>query len=268
MDMLTLILLSILPALLYSFIIYATVPYKIIDYKKSIYYIFGGFISVGLLFAFFNIFPIWNKLSILLFDIKTEALKFLHFKSFIQIAFIEELFKLISFLLMERYLTYHKKSSYHPLSVMFYVGMVSVGFTIIENVLYGLYSLYPNETVMYRAITAVIGHMVFGLFMGYWISLGRMTIKTDNRSLFDIVIMNKDKLKKFIFIVIGLLSATILHGLYDLHIFMNGNTGISTVYILLLMSLLGVFWCFKHLVKVHKQKTKLNNKFNLINNQN
>jgi RsiW-degrading membrane proteinase PrsW (M82 family) len=268
MDILTLIILSFIPALLYSFIIYATVPYKIIDFKKGLYYIFGGFLSVILLFSFFKLIPQWNNLSSNLFNINTESLKYIHFKCFIQIGFIEELFKLLSFLLMERYIVYHQKSNYHPLSVMFYVGMVSVGFSIIENVIYGLYSLYPTETIMLRSITAVIGHMVFGLFMGYWISLGRMNFKTDNRSLFDIMIMKTNKLKKFIFIILGLISATILHGLYDLHAIMNGNKGITTIYILLLISLLGVFWCFKHLVKIHKQKTKLINKFNLINNQN
>lgn len=268
MDILTLIILSFIPALLYSFIIYATVPYKIIDFKKGLYYIFGGFLSVTLLLTFFKLVPQWGNLTSNIFNVNTEGLKFLHFKCFIEIAFIEELFKLITFLLMERYIVYHQKSNYHPLSVMFYVGMISIGFSIVENVLYGMNSLYPTETIMIRSITAVIGHMVFGLFMGYWISLGRMNVKSDNRSLFDIIIMKTDKLKKFIFILLGLLSATILHGIYDLHAIMNGNKGISTLYILLIMSVLGVFWCFKHLVKIHKQKTKLINSFNLINNQN
>lgn len=254
MGIINIIVLSLLPAIIYSFIIYVTVPYKTINLKTGLFYLFGGFLSVGLLLYFFNLFPGWNKLADYVSDPQFYPLHYLHFQNFIQIGFIEELAKLGTFFLLERYRNNQEKRSDHPLGVMFYVGMVSLGFAVIENITYGMRSPDPTDTILWRSVTAVIGHMVFGLFMGYWIAIGRVGTRLKNRSLFDIIILQADKLRRRIFIVIGLAAATILHGIYDLHISLNGQAGITTLYMLLIMSLLGVFWCFKNLNKAYKDK--------------
>lgn len=252
MEIINIILLSSIPAILYSLVIYATVPYKIIDYRSGLYYLLAGFASITSLFLFFFAFPFWTEMSEYFMSMSKSAIGYLHFKNFIQIALIEELSKLTAFLLFERLMERYIKNKSHPLATMFYVGMVSLGFSIVENAIYGLGSAHPTETLAIRSVTSVIGHMVFGLFMGYWISLGRMGVRETNRSLFDIMVSKKDIARRRIFTIIGLLSATILHGLYDLHLGMQGNSGITTIYMLLLISLLGVFWCFRNLLKVHK----------------
>ena len=98
--------------------------------------------------------------------------------------------------------------------------------------------------------------MVFGMFMGYWISLGRLGPRIKNRSILDVIILKKEKFRRRLFTFIGLGAATILHGIYDLHLSIHGNAGISTLYMLLIMSLLGVFWCFKNINKVYQDKLK------------
>jgi RsiW-degrading membrane proteinase PrsW (M82 family) len=137
---------------------------------------------------------------------------------------------------------------------MFFVGMISLGFAVIENIQYGTMSRDPMDTLWWRSITAVIGHMVFGLFMGYWIAIGRMGPRRYDRSLLDIIINKKKKFRTTFYTIVGLLAASTLHGIYDLHIELNGASSITGLYMLLIMSLLGAFWCFRNLNKLYKRK--------------
>ena len=254
MGIINIIVLSFLPAILYSFIIYVTTPYKTINIKTGLFYLVGGFLSVGLLLYFFRVFPAWTDLAGYVSDPNLYPLEYFHVQNFIQVGLIEELAKLGTFFLLERYRNNQEKRNDNPLAIMFYVGMVSLGFAIIENIQYALNSPAPTDTLMWRSITAVIGHMVFGMFMGYWITIGRLKPRLKNRSLFDIIILKSDKLKRRLFIFIGLGAATILHGIYDLHLTINGQAGITTLYMLLIMSVLGVAWCFNNVYKLYKNR--------------
>ena len=253
---LLIILFSLLPALIYSFIIYLTVPYKTINFSTALGYITVGFLSVGLLQYFWTIYPEWHNLTLnWVGDVRENPFKFFHVLYFVQVAFIEEVAKLSLFLFFESYRR-RKKVNDHPISTMFFMGMVSLGFAVIENIQYGTNSVDPMDTLWWRSITAVVGHMVFGLFMGYWISMGRMGARFHDRSLLDIIINKRKRLRNVFYTVVGLLAATILHGIYDLHIEINGPSGITGLYMLLIMSLLGAFWCFKNLNKLHNKKVE------------
>lgn len=261
MDILKIVLFSLIPALIYALIIYFTVPYKTIKLKTSLFYLFGGFLSVGLLFLFFEYVPSWNQLALNYSNPLLYPLEFFHIRNFIQVGFIEELFKLVCFFIIDYYRRRKGDTNDHPLAIMFYVCMVSLGFAIVENFFYGIRQVdMLNQIVIenslsvlrWRTITSVLGHMTFGLFMGYWISLGRLKVRLYNRSIFDIVILKRDKIKRILFTLIGLLSATILHGIYDLHLTLNNQQGISTLYIFILMLFLGAFWCFKRLSNSNK----------------
>jgi len=147
----------------------------------------------------------------------------------------------------------------HPVATMIFMGMVSLGFSVIENIFYGASSDFPLTVLWWRGITSVVAHMVFGLFMGYWISLGRMKARAKDPTSLDVALSGSTLGRKIVFTIFGFLSATILHGIYDLHLEMNGPSGITGVYILLVMSLLGVYWCFRNLSKLHNK-----NKYNKI----
>ena len=190
---LAIILFSLLPALLYSFVIYLTVPYKTIKFRDALPYIVVGFMSVGLLQYFWVAYPDWHELAQNLVGAPSlNPFKYFHVYYFAQVGFIEELAKLSVFLLYERYRRRSTEVHDHPVSTMFFMGMISLGFAVVENIQYGANSMDPMDTLWWRSITAVVGHMVFGLFMGYWISLGRMGARFHDRSLLDIII-NKDR---------------------------------------------------------------------------
>lgn len=252
---LAIIFFSLLPALIYSFIIYFTVPYKTINFREALPFIFVGFLSVGLLKYFWFFCPSWNNLAINLVDNEEiNPFKYYHAYYFIQVAFIEELSKLIIFLLYARYRRNTIQPKDHPIATMFFCGMISLGFSVIENIQYANMSISPMDTLWWRSITAVIGHMVFGFFMGYWIAIGRLGARRFDRSLLDIVIHKKTKIRRFIYTSLGLFSAILLHGIYDLHIEINGPPGITGLYMLLVASLLGTYWCFKNLNNLHNKK--------------
>lgn len=254
---LAIILFSLLPAVVYSFIIYLTVPYKTIKFNTALLYIVVGFLSVGLLRYFWLVYPDWHTLTeTLVGPTHLNPFKYFHTYYFIQVGFIEELVKLTIFLLFDRYRRRSLSAKDHPMSTMFFVGMISLGFAVIENIQYGTMSASPMDTLWWRSITAVIGHMVFGLFMGYWISMGRIGTRLYDRSLFDIIINKRKRIRNVLYILVGLFTATILHGVYDLHIEMNGANGITGLYIILIGSLLGVGWCFKNINKAYKKKVE------------
>ena len=55
-----------------------------------------------------------------------------------------------------------------------YCAFAALGFAAIENVLY-LISYYPTQpsVALYRAVFSVPGHMLFGITMGYYLSLSK-----------------------------------------------------------------------------------------------
>jgi RsiW-degrading membrane proteinase PrsW (M82 family) len=257
---LSIILLSLLAAVIYSLTIYFTVPYKTINFNTAISFLFIGFMSVGVLKYIWFIYPDWLTIAERFTgNPATNPLKYYHYYYFVQVGLLEEISKLIIFLLHERYRRNHHEVKDHPISTMFYMAMISLGFAVIENIQYGMMSTNPTETLFWRSITAVIAHMVFGLFMGYWIAVGRMGPRFENRSLMDIIINKNKRLRNVLYTIIGLIAATILHGMYDLHIELNGNRGITGLYTLLMFSLLGAYWCFNSLNRLYKKKVRFLN---------
>lgn len=255
MSFITIVILSFLPAIIYSGLIYISLPYKIIDIKKSGYYLVGGFISVGVFLMINQLFPWLGNSHNELFNPLLEPLAHLHYKFFIVVALLEEVSKLIAFLILERNNRTTDNTKPNPLATMFYVSMVSLGFAILENIKYATGSSDPGYVIALRSVTAVVGHLVFGLFMGYWISFGRLKTRLKNRSIIDLLLYKDSKLKAKVFMFVGLISATILHGIYDLHITINDGGALTTIYMLLIICVIGAMWCFRNLFRLDiKQK--------------
>ena len=117
--------------------------------------------------------------------------------------------------------------------IIIYSVFVALGFAAFENILYVL----GNETIeasittgVLRAILAVPGHACDGLFMGYYLSLAKIS-ELQNQ---------KEESKKYL--LKSLLIPTILHGTYDFCIF----TGMP---IFLLVFLIFVIWMYINAVK-------------------
>ena len=244
-----LFILCLLPSLVYGFIIYVSAPYKTISFKKGINYLLGGSAGTVFLLMFLNSFPYWSGISTLVFNPNTDPLEYLHFKNFIEIALLEESLKFSVFILVTK--INYKKETHHPNGIMFYACMVSLGFAFIENITYGINSNNPENVLLWRSITSVIGHMIFGLFMGYWISVGKLGVRLRNRSLLDIIVLKNTRIREKFFGFIALISATIIHGMYDLELDINGPKGIVTIYIILLTLSSLCFLCSIHVNKLH-----------------
>ena len=82
-----------------------------------------------------------------------------------------------------------------------YAVSVALGFAVFENILY--VTEYGFQTALVRAVTAVPGHTVFGLFMGYFYGNAKLCEASGNTAGM------KNRLK------MAILVPLILHGIYD-----------------------------------------------------
>lgn len=237
-------ILSVLPALLYSFIIYLTLPYKSLRLKTAGKYLLIGGISIFVYYAFNYIFPNWQNL------IKGDYITIMFFETFIQIALIEELCKYISFKSTD--LVRHS-SSYHdkPVAIMFYYCMSSTSFAIIENVQYTI--VFGEKVIPIRTFSAIILHMICGLFVGYFIAKGR---NVDTNSNFDVWMKQWPIIKRVTYTIFGLCLAVFTHGLYNFNIALNlfnPNFYKITMFILLFFALYTAYNMAKDLIDSDKQ---------------
>jgi protease PrsW len=118
------------------------------------------------------------------------------YKSFIVAALSEESFKFIAVLL----LFWRNREFNERFDGIVYAVFVSLGFAAVENIMYVFN--YGLQTGIFRALTAVPAHALFGITMGYYISLARF-IPQQKRPL----------------LVRAILYPIILHGLYNYMIF-------------------------------------------------
>ncbi len=214
---LLLLLKLFLPPFIYIMILYLTAPTKTLNLKIAALCFFAGILStnfVQLYYAFVDILT--NDPFIV---------------QFFSVAPREEICKLIAF---GGVMTAIRKETIHPVATMFYMGIVGLGFATFENFMYAM--AYGESIVLPRSITATLGHLIFGLFLGYWVGLGKIDLgKYGNRSLFGFYVYKYKRLKIGIYTLIGLFSAIIFHGLW------NYNLTVSWVAAAPIMILMIVF---------------------------
>lgn len=116
---------------------------------------------------------------------------------FIGIALIEEFSKWIFVYKLE----YNDREFNHLYDGIVYAGFVALGFACFENILYVLSG--GVGTAIMRAVLAVPGHVCFGLFMGYYLGLAKIS-ELNNRK--DLKTRNT---------VLSIVVPTIAHGFYD-----------------------------------------------------
>jgi len=239
----------ILPPIVFALIIYLTSPYKTINLKRGLHHIAGGVTSIILLSFIFVLFPNWDKSPIDFFE------------TFFFIAPREELVKLIVFTLLGSMA--HRQKNEHPIATMFYMGMVGLGFAMYENMQY--VSIYGQQVLGIRIFTATIAHMLFGLFMGYWMAKGGIDNGRGNRSVFGVMTSSRPKLKIFIYTTIGWLSAVGYHGLWNYNIKVGtdaygkgfSDVSVTTIMIMLLFfGLVGAKFAHKDLNDSYRRSFK------------
>ena len=126
-----------------------------------------------------------------------ESIAFYAVEAFLGIAIVEELGKYIAL----RIITWKSRHFDYTFDGIVYSVFVSLGFAVTENILYVI--KYGVQTGMLRAVTAIPGHMSFGVYMGYFYGLAKFYQVAGYKS------------KKTANLWIGYLTAVMMHGLYD-----------------------------------------------------
>jgi RsiW-degrading membrane proteinase PrsW (M82 family) len=185
-------ILTFAPALLYAFIIFVSFPTRTIKLKNAFLYFLLGSISVHAVSAVQWILPNWGTIGTDLYP--NDFIKATVLLAFVQVGLLEEGAKLIFY----RFANMYRGRLPQPLAIMFYAMCISTGFAVVENMMYAW--RFGPDVLWVRAASAIILHMLAGLIMGYFISLGIY------------------KKQKYLYRTIGLLSAVFIHGLYDFNI--------------------------------------------------
>jgi len=200
---------TFLPALIYSFVLYITIPANTIKWRIASLFFLMGLLSTILVNAVHYTFPNWDS------PISTSVVIGLLVTAFIKVGFLEETCKFVMFKLTEWYR--NKKYFDHPDAIMFYAMSVSCGFAVSENILYA--QIYGGWVLFTRSFTAVLIHMICGLMLGYFVAIGRI-IKRTNRK-------NK-KRTMILYTLFGIGIASIYHGVYDFNLFV-GNALVNYI---------------------------------------
>lgn len=113
----------------------------------------------------------------------------------------------MKFLALRRFL-YRKADFNEPFDGIIYSVMISMGFAAVENVMYVLN--HGFSTGFLRMFTAVPGHAGFAIMMGYFVGKAKFAQK-----------------HKTLYLLSGLISAIIFHGLYDFFLLQNDSNGLK-----------------------------------------
>ncbi len=114
------------------------------------------------------------------------------FRAFIQAGFVEEFFKF----LFVFFIVWWNRHFDEKFDGIIYAVYVSMGFALVENILY--VSSYGIETGLWRIITAVPAHGIFGISMGYYLGHAKFSTKL-----------------KPLYLALAFIVPWLLHGFYD-----------------------------------------------------
>ncbi len=156
--------------------------------------------------------------------------------TFVVVAFIEELCKFIILYLI----SYHNKEYDQLYDMVVYAVFVALGFAWIENLLY----VYEGglTIALTRLVFAVPTHASVAVFMGYYLSLSKLS-----------ELYKKEKLRRK-YLLYSILIPTLLHGVYD---FIAYSSNLVFIYLLFLFSCY-LFWkANRRLVQMSKVEKSL-----------
>lgn len=134
------------------------------------------------------------------------------FNAFIVAALTEEYFKRLAVL---KY-PYQTKFFNEKLDGIVYAVFVTMGFATVENIIYVAFRYTNNPFIgLYRGIFSVPAHGVFGITMGYYLSLSKFDTDLDRK---------RRNMRK------SLIMPVIMHGLFDF-ILMAGIPELTLIFI-------------------------------------
>lgn len=175
-----LLALSVLPVILLMVYIYRQDKYEKEPVGLLIRAFVGGMICIPLDLLLVSIInSVWYSETVF-------------YSAFVEAAFCEELCK---FLILFLTIWWNKNFNEYMDGIV-YAVFVGLGFACIENILYVFQGGVATGIV--RALLSVPGHFLFAVVMGYFFSLAKF-----------------DKKNRFSYLMLGLFSAVLCHGLFD-----------------------------------------------------
>ncbi len=227
-----LILLAMLPAIIFGFVIYKKDVVEKEPLKLLIKLFIFGILSAGvaLLIEVYaeNIFTFASK----------ENIIGIAFKSFLIIGLVEEGVKW----LFTYFLCWHQKEFNYNYDAIVYMAFISLGFATIENIFAVLANKWDFLFILQRGLITVPAHVFFAILSGYY--LGRAK-KYYNRNW-------RNKAKKQLFL--SVLLPVIAHGLFDFLLFMSNRIGFLFAFIFIIYLYIS---SFMKINKVSKEKNPL-----------
>lgn len=177
---------------------------------------------------------------------KSMNLVALFFYVFISVALVEELFKWV----ITYRLTYNNNEFDELYDAIVYAVFVSLGFACFENIFYVLDA--GVKVGLFRAITAIPGHVSDAIIMGNYIGLAKLASTN-----------NSDKLRNKN-LLLSILIPTLAHTFYDYCLFTE-NVYFLLIFTIFLISI--YIYSFKKVKRISSSKNELsNNKIVALNN--
>ncbi|MBQ0065535.1 MAG: PrsW family intramembrane metalloprotease [Firmicutes bacterium] len=143
------------------------------------------------------------------------------------VGIIEEGVKMIALLLG----SWRNKNFNYLFDGIVYAVMVSLGFAVVENIMYGV--SYGFSTVLLRAVTSIPYHAIFSLFMGEYYGLAKMAAVSNNSAG-----ASKN-------MILAYMVPVLVHTLYD---FGASIPGVGIVFFLVIFFF--EYLCFKKVKKL------------------
>lgn len=167
--------------------------------------------------------------------------------AFFVVALVEEGFKW----LVLYYVTRKNKNFNSLFDGIIYAVFVSLGFAILENILY--VASFGFEVALIRAVTAIPGHMFDGIIMGYYYTVWHAA---EVASSYEKHFMGRNLLpekanafKPGKYLVLSIIMPVIAHGVYDLCCFVDEEWATISFYIFLVILYV---YCFRTVHKMSK----------------
>lgn len=195
---------------------------------------FSGIASCILVF----IINIIMELTIPFFSYDTDNMNMVQLAIyiFVGVALVEEGCKWI----FARLIGFKNKNFDQPFDIIVYTTFISLGFATLENIVYVME--FGASAAILRALTSIPGHTCFGVVMGYYLLLAKLSYNNNNHKLY----------KKNI--LLSLFLPILTHGIYDYFLFLEN--GIFLIFLLILFIIFFIY-SYKKVKQISNLKQKL-----------
>lgn len=215
------LLLTVLPVALYAWMAIKFSKNGMLNKRIAFMHLMLGVLSFAWVDLFHFVFPLWHLPT------NIGIVWSMLLMTVVQTGVLEESMKMGCYLVGG-----NLREKANPMESMLYMMLVGSGFAIVENILY--IKMYGDMVILPRAFSALV-HMSCGVIIGYFFNISR--------------VVQLSKTTKIILPALGLILASVYHGIFNL------NLSDFTMQRLVLILILGVSGaCF--LIEDMKNKIK------------